>query len=71
VVTDVPLEANEAEVTDKVKKKGAWILKQKRLFASYPPAIPARQYVSGERLSYLGRHYRLKVHKGNVRAIKL
>jgi predicted metal-dependent hydrolase len=71
VVTDVPQDANEFEIAEKVKRKGAWILKQKRLFASYPPVIPSRQYISGERLSYLGRHYRLKVHEGTTRAAKL
>lgn len=71
VVTDAPRDATEAEVADKVKRKGAWILKQKRLFASYPPVIPARQYVSGESLRYLGRHYRLKVKEGDDRSAKL
>ena len=71
VVTDAPLNATEAEVAEKMKRKGAWILKQKRLFSSYPPVIPARQYVSGESLRYLGRQYRLKVSKGDGRSAKL
>ncbi|WP_027179683.1 M48 family metallopeptidase [Maridesulfovibrio bastinii] len=71
VVTYAPLDATEAEVAEKVKRKGAWILKQKRQFASYPPAIPARQYISGESLAYLGRHYRLKVREGDIRSAKL
>ena len=71
VVTDAPLNATEAEVAQKVKRKGAWILKQKRLFASYPPAIPARRYVSGEGIAYLGRHYRLKIKEADTRSAKL
>lgn len=71
VVTDAPLDATEADVAEKVRRKGAWILKQKRLFASYPPVIPSRQYISGESILYLGRHYRLKVHEGDSRSAKL
>lgn len=71
VVADAPQGASTLEVAETIRKKGAWILTQKRHFASYPPVIPARQYISGESLSYLGRHYRLKVCEGHVRATKL
>jgi len=71
VVADAPHGASELEVAEKIRRKGAWILTQKHHFASYPPVIPARQYISGEGLSYLGRHYRLKVYEGHVRATKL
>ena len=71
VVVDAPEDASSDKVTTKVKKRGAWILKQQRLFASYPPAIPPRQYQSGEAFRYLGRQYRLKVSCGDEPSAKL
>lgn len=44
-------------------KKAPWIIKKKNELAEVlPPAFP-KEYVSGEKFPYLGRHYRLKVHK--------
>lgn len=71
VVTDAPRTATEDEIAAKVKSRGAWVLKQQRIFAAYPPAIPARRYVSGEEVRYLGRQYRLKLLVGHERSAKL
>ncbi|MBI9081292.1 MAG: M48 family metallopeptidase [Pseudodesulfovibrio sp.] len=71
VITDAPRTATEDEIAAKVKSRGAWVLKQQRTFAAYPPAIPARRYVSGEEVRYLGRQYRLKLLIGLERSAKL
>lgn len=64
VLVDAPTNAVFADIEAKVKKHSSWILKQQRLFASYPEEIPARKYESGESFRYLGRQYRLRVIKG-------
>ena len=71
VIIDAPISACNQDVADKVKKKAPWIFKQKLQFEAYPPALPQRQYVSGETHRYLGRQYRLKVTAGRTDSVKL
>lgn len=71
VSVDAPLNASDKAIEAKMHKRAAWICKQQRLFASYPPIIPARKYVSGEGFRYLGRQYRIKVLRGEKRSAKL
>lgn len=71
VLVDAPKETGVEVIANKVKNRASWIFKQKRLFESYPPALPQRQYVSGETHRYLGRQYRLKVIKGMAEEVKL
>ncbi|MCB1948455.1 SprT family zinc-dependent metalloprotease [Nitrosomonas sp.] len=71
VIVDAPIAATSQAIADKVKKKAPWIFKQQLKFASYPPALSQRQYVSGETHRYLGRQYRLKVTKGSNECVKL
>lgn len=54
-----------------VKKRAPWILKQQSTFEKARPAVPPRQYVSGETWRYLGRQYRLKVSEGEPEGVKL
>ena len=44
-----------------VRQKARWILERQRRFQQANPAIAPREFVSGESVWYLGRHYRLKV----------
>jgi predicted metal-dependent hydrolase len=59
------------EVAARVKKRGAWILRQMREFETYLPHLPPRQYVSGETHRYLGKQYRLKVVADGQEGVKL
>ncbi len=61
VTVTAPPNSNLDEVAARVKKRGAWILRQQREFELYLPIVPPRQYVSGETHRYLGKQYRLKV----------
>ena len=47
-----------------VRRKAPWIVQQLRNLQSLPAPPAPREFVSGESVFYLGRHYRLKVHPG-------
>jgi predicted metal-dependent hydrolase len=61
ITVTAPQGSRPEEIAARVKKRGAWILRQQREFALYLPLTPPRQYVSGETHLYLGKQYRLKV----------
>ncbi len=71
LLVDAPLDASNEAIAEKVKKRASWIFKHQRQFAVYPPALPLRQYVSGETHRYLGRQYRLSVIQGKEDKVKL
>jgi len=71
VVVDAPMDASNEAIAEKVKKRASWIVKQQMQFAAYPPALPQRQYLSGETHRYLGRQYRLQVIQGTNDKVKL
>ena len=66
-----PLGADKKEVLHRVHRRSSWILKQWRYFEQFQPIQPDRRYVSGETVQYLGRHYRLKLHKSAINEVKL
>ena len=45
-----------------VARKAGWIVRRLRRTQSHGPPRSPREFVSGESVLYLGRHYRLKVH---------
>ena len=45
-----------------VSRKAEWIVRRLRKTQAHGPALSQREFVSGESVLYLGRHYRLKVH---------
>jgi len=49
------------EVIGRVRRRGAWIVRQLEDLERFFPKQPPRRYVSGESHRYLGRQYRLKV----------
>jgi len=71
VVVTAPNDTADSAVEEKVHKRAAWIVQQRRLFESYLPSIPPRQYVSGESHRYLGRQYRLRVRQGDDDNVKM
>ncbi|MEM5563962.1 SprT family zinc-dependent metalloprotease [Psychroserpens sp. AS72] len=66
-----PREASIEKIREKVKNKASWIIKQQDFFLSFYPLTPERKFVSGETHLYLGRQYRLKLHKSKKASIKL
>lgn len=71
VVVTAPKDADDSAVKEKMQKRASWIIKQQRFFENYLPTIPPRKYVSGESHRYLGRQYRLRVHKGAEDTVKM
>ncbi|MHB0959283.1 MAG: M48 family metallopeptidase [Pirellulaceae bacterium] len=71
VVVTAPEDTDDSAVEQKLHKRAAWIIQQQRFFENYLPPIPLRRYVSGESHRYLGRQYRLRVHKGDEEAVKM
>lgn len=61
VEVHAPVEANDQEVVQAVKKRGRWIYRQLQAFRKQQTHITPRKYVSGETHYYLGKQYVLKV----------
>ena len=51
------------KIEDALYKKGPWIIKQLSDFQEMHERVKLKSFISGEKLPYLGRHYRLKVQK--------
>lgn len=56
-----PLDASDAAIASRVKRRLKWISRQQRSFENFYPKPTPREYVSGESWLYQGRQYRLKV----------
>ncbi len=54
-----------------VRRKAAWIVQRLGHVQSHCPPPSPREFVSGESVLYLGRHYRLKVHPNDTGEAKL
>ncbi len=54
-----------------VTRKAKWITRRLRRADGYGPRPSPREFVSGESVLYLGRHYRLKVHPDETGDAKL
>ena len=54
-----------------VTRKAEWIVRRIRGVEGHGPPLSPREFVSGESVLYLGRHYRLKVQPGVSGAAKL
>jgi predicted metal-dependent hydrolase len=56
-----PNTLSASEIHEIVTKKAPWIVQKQREIAKIEPAPPAKEFISGEKLPYLGKQYRLKV----------
>lgn len=63
VIIKTPKKVPENEIQEILKKKGLWVLQKLEKINSIAEKPSKREFVSGEKLPYLGRHYRLKVYK--------
>lgn len=66
----VPNTLSQARVAELVGKRRDWIEKQLRIYAALPKPTP-REFVDGEKFSYLGRDYRLRLIQDGETDIRL
>jgi predicted metal-dependent hydrolase len=71
LILSAPSETPEAMLRDFVLRKRIWIYKQLARKETAPPSLPAKHFVDGEGLAYLGRTYRLRLVPDSDVAVKL
>lgn len=64
-----PHEASREKIFEKVEKRAAWIIEQKRYFLSFSPRRKEYLYKSGESHYYFGRQYILKIVQGKKETV--
>lgn len=69
VQVKAPHEATLDKIFEKVEKRAAWIIEQKRYFLSFSPRRKEYLYKSGESHYYLGRQYMLKIIQGKKESV--
>ncbi len=68
VEISVPTNLEPEHIQKLVKKKANWIIKQILWFDEIVQIDSEKEHVDGETFLYLGRQYRLKIHRGNGKA---
>ena len=71
VLLVAPIHLTTDELDGIVSRKAEWIVRRLRHAQSHGPPLVPREFVSGESVLYLGRHYRLKVHPNEAGDAKL
>jgi predicted metal-dependent hydrolase len=66
----VPMELAQDRICKILTDKNQWI-KHKMILHREAMPVSAKEYVSGESFSYLGRNYRLKVNRWHFKPVKL
>lgn len=64
-----PTCATLEDIREKVRRRAAWILRQKRYFESFGVPTTERQYISGESHLYLGRQYMLRIKESDQNVV--
>ena len=64
-----PIDATPDDIRKRVRRRAAWILRQKRYFESFGTPTTERQYINGESHLYLGRQYMLRIRKSDTNAV--
>lgn len=66
VVVTAPTETTEEKIYAVMNSKAVWIRKQLLHYGEMTNTVHHRLFLSGEKLPYLGRQYRLKILKGST-----
>ena len=70
VRVSVPLTLSDNRIRDLITQRTSWIKKKLQEQSDLPRLTP-KEYVSGEKVTYLGKNYRLKVLKGNYPSVRM
>ncbi|TNB49688.1 M48 family metallopeptidase [Martelella lutilitoris] len=63
ILVAAPASASVADIDQRLRQRGRWILRTRRAFEQFRPITPPRRYLPGETHRYLGRQYRLSVEQ--------
>ncbi|SFE02453.1 hypothetical protein SAMN05216238_107106 [Lentibacillus persicus] len=66
-----PEKTDTSTINHHLNKKAPWIYEKIKSLKQVETSIQPKEFVSGEKLPYLGRHYRLKVNREPVSAARL
>ena len=66
-----PRDCTEADIASRVGKRLRWIVRQRTTFADMNRDRMPLRYESGATHRYLGRQYRLKIHRGQPTGVRL
>lgn len=66
-----PAHCTIEDVAAHLRRRQAWIARQRRQFENYQPLPDEKRYVAGETHLYLGRQYRLRLDKSEATSVKL
>ena len=69
VELNAPCGTTDAQIEQKVRKRAAWIMRQRQYFRSFGGKMPPRRFISGESHFYLGRQYLLHVSIGKLNSV--
>jgi hypothetical protein len=71
VLVTAPKGAAQERLKTLVHRKARWIVERQRLVETVEPAVPQREFVTGETFLYLGRQYRLLVERTGSGLVRL
>lgn len=66
VEVHAPADIDEQKLNQMLLKKAPWIMQKIEELNEVKHTVQPTEFVSGEKLSYLGRNYRLKVNRENI-----
>ena len=66
-----PAGCSPEKLISQLVRRRAWVAKQRRRFEAFHPLPEQKRFVSGETHMYLGRQYRLRVHRARNVGVKL
>lgn len=70
IVVRAPIGASEEAIRQAVEAKKLWLYEKVNHSQKYPPRPSRKEFVTGETLLYLGRHYRLEVTDDDLPGVR-
>ncbi|WP_408956577.1 M48 family metallopeptidase [Natroniella sp. ANB-PHB2] len=66
-----PRSVEEERIEEVIKKKADWILKKQERLDKIKSSPKKKEFLSGEKLTYLGRRYRIKLRKKEMKGVQI